>query len=675
MTLNELEKQAKLALEKDEFQQSIELYQQCLEINSNSINYYWYLGLSYLLANQPTEAQEVWMSVILELQLSSDKEDTENSINQLTQLLKHEAQTRYNQGKLQQSVVLYQVLLEFLAEDPIIAYHLAQILLKLGQEKEAVTYLKIATQQQPNFREAWKLLGDTSINLGETKTAIKAYRKLEKLGDQNYVIFRELGLALEVEGEYQEAIKAYQKSLEINPHDPGTQLRLATILPVIPQSNPEIEQARARFKTEINQLLQNPIRLQSPLQEVKKTTFFLAYHGQLNIELQKQVSQVYEKACPSLVWVAPHCQEKRQTSKHQKIKIGFFSTYFRHHTIAKLNRGLIANLSREKFKITVFSPPQTHDRYRDFIQKKVDRFITVPKNLEVARNKISTQELDILFYPEIGMDFFTYLLAFSRLAPIQCVTWGHPMTTGIKNIDYFFSSVALEPENPQNNYTETLICLENLSPYYYPLSLPESLQKTRSELGLPENNHLYICPQSLFKLHPDFDLTLSAILHADPLGKIILLNGGKENYTKLLKKRFEQTIPDVIDQIIILPRLSEADFLNLVLQADVMLDPIYFGGGNTTYEALGLGTPVVTLPGNHLRSRISYGCYQQMDFLDCVAHNIEEYINIAVNIGTNPEYRQIISQRILAQNYKLFQNQEALEEMEQQLLKLCPANS
>lgn len=273
------------------------------------------------------------------------------------------------------------------------------------------------------------------------------------------------------------------------------------------------------------------------------------------------------------------------------------------------------------------------------------------------------------------MDFFTYLLAFSRLAPIQCVTWGHPMTTAIKNIDYFFSSVALEPENPKNNYIETLICLENLSPYYYPLSLPESLQKTRSELGLPENNHLYICPQSLFKLHPDFDLILSAILHADPLGKIILLNGGKENYSKLLKKRFEQTIPDVIDQIIILPRLSEADFLNLVLQADVMLDPIYFGGGNTTYEALGLGTPVVTLPGNHLRSRISYACYQQMDFLDCVAHNIEEYINIAVNIGTNPEYRQIISQTILAKNYKLFQNQEALKEMEQQLLKLCPANS
>lgn len=307
MTLNELEKKAKLALEKDEFQQSIELYQQCLEINSNFINYYCYLGLSYLLANQLTEAEEVWMSLILELQLSTDQETTDNQINQLTQLLKHEAQTRYNQGKFTQAVIIYQTLLYLFGEDSLIAYNLAQVLFKLGQEKEAITYLQIATQQKPDFREAWKSLGDISINVGETKTAITAYRKLEELGYQDSVIFRELGLALEVEGEYQAAIEAYQKSLAINPHDPGTQLRLATILPVIPQSNPEIEQARARFKTEINQLLQNPIRLQSPLQEVKKTTFFLAYHGKLNIELQKQVSQVYEKACPSLVWVAPHC--------------------------------------------------------------------------------------------------------------------------------------------------------------------------------------------------------------------------------------------------------------------------------------------------------------------------------------------------------------------------------
>ncbi len=39
--------------------------------------------------------------------------------------------------------------------------------------------------------------------------------------------------------------------------------------------------------------------------------------------------------------------------------------------------------------------------------------------------------LDILFYPDLGMTPLTYFLAFARLAPVQCVSWGHPVTTGI----------------------------------------------------------------------------------------------------------------------------------------------------------------------------------------------------------------------------------------------------
>ena len=670
MELKQLEQAATEAFSQDNFQRAIALYKKCIEVAPDDVNYYWNLGLSLLLAGEETEAQDVWMSVILEVQLSSDEEKSKEYNYQLSQLLKNEAQKRDERGHLRQSVTLYKAILDLFGEDEKIHYHLGHILSALGEKQEAISYLEKATNLNPNLIEAWKTLGDLSIGLGKTAKAIPYYEKAKELGLQDVKMLKELGLALEIEGEYQKAVTTYKTALAINSDDAGTQFRFATALPVIPQSKSEIENARDRCQNQIHELLQASITLQNPMEEVKKTTFFLAYHGKLNVNLQQQVSHLYEKACPSLIWTAPHCQNYPRKSHTKKLKIGFFSKYFRHHTIAKLNRGLIANLSRENFSVIVFSVPQKRDPYREFIQNQADQFITIEEDLATARQAIAEQELDILFYPEIGMDLFTFLLAFSRLAPVQCVTWGHPMTTGINNIDYFFSSVALEPENAQKNYTEELICLQNLSPYYYPLSLPESLQKQRRELGLPEANHLYVCPQSLFKLHPDFDLILAEILEADSLGNIVLLNGGKENYSNLLRQRFQQTISEVIDRIIILPRLSEADFLNLVLQADVMLDPIYFGGGNTTYEALGLGTPVVTLPGNHLRSRISYACYRQMEFLDCIAETTEEYINLALKLGTNPDYRQAISQKILAKNYKLFQNQDAMQEMEAKLYEI-----
>ena len=50
---------------------------------------------------------------------------------------------------------------------------------------------------------------------------------------------------------------------------------------------------------------------------------------------------------------------------------------------------------------------------------------------------ISDLKLHVLFYPDIGMEPFTYFLSFSRLAPVQAVTHGHPCTTGVPEIDYF----------------------------------------------------------------------------------------------------------------------------------------------------------------------------------------------------------------------------------------------
>jgi hypothetical protein len=46
----------------------------------------------------------------------------------------------------------------------------------------------------------------------------------------------------------------------------------------------------------------------------------------------------------------------------------------------------------------------------------------------------------ILFFQDIGMEHMSYFPAFARLAHVQCVSFGHPDTTGIPNVDYFVSN-------------------------------------------------------------------------------------------------------------------------------------------------------------------------------------------------------------------------------------------
>src|SRR5262249_39926996 len=126
------------------------------------------------------------------------------------------------------------------------------------------------------------------------------------------------------------------------------------------------------------------------------------------------------------------CTQPRPGAR--KIKVGFISTYFTDHTVGRLTQSLVANLSRDRLSVTVLLAAEQPDAMTDVFRQRADQFFTVPANLPAARRLIEDLELDVLLYTDVGMHAFTYTLAFSRLAPVQCVTWGHPETTGLATI-------------------------------------------------------------------------------------------------------------------------------------------------------------------------------------------------------------------------------------------------
>ena len=118
-----------------------------------------------------------------------------------------------------------------------------------------------------------------------------------------------------------------------------------------------------------------------------------------------------------------------------------------------------------------------------------------------------------------------------------------------------------------------------------------------------------------------------------------------------------------------LPRLGEHDFLSLIMLSEVVLDPVHFGGGNTTYEAFAMGTPIVTLPGRFMRGRVTYACYKKMNLNDCVASTPDAYVEIAVRLGTDRDYRTAVSEAILSRNQVLYKDMRAVKELEQFFLR------
>lgn len=566
--------------------------------------------------------------------------------------------------KLDQAVDNFRLAISLDSSFPIIYFHLGMTLREQGKYKDATEVLRSLVNLTPSNLESLLNLGSILAEQNEHDEAIEYYNKVLALEPTHQSALYSSAIVLANQSRMSEAKHMFDRLLYSHPTD-AFKIKAAWQIPVIAPSTQALIDWRNEFSSKINELIKSGLQIPDPLTELGKTNFYLAFQGFDNRELNNKVAQLMVSVCPSLTWTAPHCFIKRQTQG--KIRVGFISNFFHLHSIGKTSRGLIAELSRDQFEVhSLFVPPIINDPISQLIQDSSDHYHILPHSLDEARKAISDMKLDILFYQDIGMEPFTFYLAFSRLAPLQCVSFGHPDTTGIDNVDYFISTDFFEIPDVDSDYSEKLIRLHNVGTptYYYPPDCNVQV-KQRSYFGLNDQTNLYFCPQTLFKFHPDFDSILADILNRDNQGVIVCLEAHIPHWTKLLKQRFQCSIGKAADRILFLPRQNFNDYLNLLAISDVVLDTIYFNGMNTTLEAFSVGTPVVTLPGQFQRGRHTLGMYRKMKIEDCVAHDPADYAKRAVRLTTDKKFRKVISSKIVERNSELFKDRQVIKQWEE----------
>ena len=570
----------------------------------------------------------------------------------------------WKQHSLEAAIQSYRKAVQINAEFADAYHNLGAVQSALGRRDDAISSYQTAVHIRPDYADTHMALANVYYLQGRFDDASRACEAVLRLKPGSIEPYRRLAGIYYEQGKFDLAKDCYRKIVD-HPDQDGAKIQLAVMLPLIIPSTESIDALRDCLDGKIKVLLDSELCVKDPLLELGYTNFFLAYHGRNDLALQIKLAQLYIKTCPSLAYTAAHCQVSYTRIPQKKIKIGFISRYFRNHSIGRTSKGIIALLSRDLFEVFVLFLDSPQDETALFIQQHADKSLVLPGSVEAARECIAEQKLDILFYQDIGMDFFTSLLAMSRLAPIQCTSFGHPVTSGIPTIDYYISTDDWEPDDADEHYSEKLVRLRNVSSvaYYYKPDVPTTL-KPRNYFGLHDCDHVYLCPQTLFKFHPEFDDLLACILRADPLAVIVLIEGMHSHWAELLRNRFKETIQDVHERIKFLPQQRGGDFINLIAVADVMLDTIHFCGFNTTLEAFAVGTPVVTMPGIFMRGRHTTSFYKKLGFTDCIAHTKEQYVDIAVHLGTDSDYRSRIKRKILQASSAIWQEIEVVREFE-----------
>lgn len=696
-----------LILEKtDGISPAIKAYQTAINLDPKFIDNYIYLGRILAEAGNTYKAELIY--------------------RQAVEIFPNHFYFHYQLGKIlslqrqfDQAIICYTQALKLNQNNWQISWDLGLAFQQKGDKYKTNTYFYfgLAYYQQKNYQEAinWyqtflaadkndkNNLGDDIKNqiyihliecfknLNQWDNLINTYREYIKISsnsEQVNFLYSELIENLHRCGRTSEAIATAREACKIfNNNNLYFKRQELLLLPIIYENEAEITDFRNYFSIGLETLIQTT-KLDTPeariaaLNILIKTNFYLQYQGQNDLELQKNYGQFVHKIMGGNFpeFIQPIQMPKLNTLINNqitnKIRIGYISTYLCIHTVSRVFIGWLRHCDRQKFEIHSYHLGESIDDATDEFKYHSDYFNHLPAvnglNLNYIRTvaeKIKSDQLNILVFLDIGMHPLMTIFAGLRLAPVQCMAWGHPVTSGIPTIDYFLSSDIMEPENAEKEYyAEELIRLPNLG---IPFSRPNIPEKTipRSYFQLSDDKVLYLSPQSLFKYLPQYDFIFPEIARLVPNAQFLFMrqiNSVKvaDKFWQRLHIAFANYGLDIEKYCVFIPQQNLINYWHLNLVADIFLDTFEWTGGLTALDAISCNLPIVTYPGKLMRGRQSYGILKIMGITETIANNINEYIAIAVKLGLNKDWRKSIVDRIKQNQSFLYNDLSTIQALE-----------
>jgi len=549
----------------------------------------------------------------------------------------------------------------------------AVLLLSGGDPMEAADLLGRATIASPNNGQVHYNHANALKRLGRVEEAAEGYRRAMELDPTDTRATIGLGNLLDDQGRAEDAIAVFEQAEAGDPTSVPAKWGARLTLPIIYDDAAEMATWRERWAAGLDRLaaevdLNSPAGVASALEAVTaKTNFNLHYQGRVDRDLQAAYGNLVHRIVGAAY---PDCVQplaKRARAPGEPIRVGFVSSFLRHHTVAKLFGGWMTGLDPERFQVHAFHAGSDSDETTERLTAGVHAF---HQNLFPDSRLIGTireAALDALIFTDIGMDARMQLLAAMRLAPVQAVTWGHPVTTGLPTIDHFLTSAMMEPANGDAHYTERLDRLGNLS-----ISYARPATNGLAPLSLAGKGPHLLCTQSLFKLLPWFDAVLAAIAEAAPAAQFHFVAAANEDLTARFRRRLEASFTaraQDAGRIAIHPTMGQDDFFRLNLAADLVLDSPDWSGGNTTLEAVACGKPVVTLAGETMRSRHSAAILKRLDIEDTIATNGDDYAAIVAALANDEERRRQLTARVAESADRVFEDQTPVDDLEEFLIQ------
>jgi protein O-GlcNAc transferase len=312
----------------------------------------------------------------------------------------------------------------------------------------------------------------------------------------------------------------------------------------------------------------------------------------------------------------------------RRLRIGYLSGDFSYHVVALFLLPVLEHRDRRAFEVFCYSSAERVDQYTRQLAKASDAWRPCAglPDAQLA-DAIHADSIDILV-DLAGHSGEPQLRVFAQKpAPLQATWLGYLNTTGLTRIDYRITDAHADPvELTDARHTEKLARLPHSQWCYRPFI------QTAAAASPPATKNSYVTFGSfnqVLKLSQASRRLWAQILSRVPGSRLAILGVPSGRAHDDLLSDMEKAGVDTA-RINVVPYVSLQDYFAWYNQVDIALDTTPYSGGTTTCDALWMGVPVLTAPGERPGSRSAASILTTAGMTDWIASSPEEYVSRAV---------------------------------------------
>ncbi|OIO73349.1 MAG: hypothetical protein AUJ57_04540 [Zetaproteobacteria bacterium CG1_02_53_45] len=383
---------------------------------------------------------------------------------------------------------------------------------------------------------------------------------------------------------------------------------------------------------------------------------------EMDYQLHRQWGSIFPKATPIM---------PKPINGH--LRIAYVSADFKRHPVAYFMHQIVIAHNRNEFEVFCYGNMSGRDDdLTEQFKHDADHFIDIT-DMDDKSLRSHMKEHDIHVAVDLGgHTVASRTRAFAlRLAPVQISYLGYPNTTGIDAMDFHISDIFAEDCEHGTKYHEKLLLMpRSFLNYGVDWDLDRPANSPCVEKGYVTFGSFNECR----KIHPEVIEVWSSILARVENSRMHLKFIGCDN--EMIKRNlYKAFAKHGIDssRITTLSRTTLEEHIRGYGDIDIALDTFPYTGTTTTCEAISQGVPVVTLVGPKHANRVSYTILKNMGFESTIAYNKDEYVDIAVNLASNPHGLGIIrsSLPVLFQHSPLKQADHFVQDLETLYKEAC----